>query len=163
MDQQIPKKRDQQIAPIPTIGKRPGGRPRSTGKEKIRGSGKWKQLLPEEVQRNVFVKGTIAFRNRSKSSHTHLISLAQGCSAKLLILESNIVCTHMHRCLYVIFSFTCDTASYRFLYGKRRGKACDSHLLGLIGRLLFGFAGRVEEDDYVSKAVAVESNTATYQ
>ena len=63
------RKRDQQLAPIPTIGKRPRGRPRSTGKEKIRGRGKWKQLLPEEVQRNVFVKGTIAFRNRSKSAH----------------------------------------------------------------------------------------------
>ena len=64
------RKKDQQLAPIPTIGKRPRGRP-STGKYKIRGTGKWKQLLPEEVQRNVFVKGTIAFRNRSKSSHTH--------------------------------------------------------------------------------------------
>lgn len=157
------RKRDQQLAPIPTIGKRPCGRPRSTGKEKICGRGKWKQLLPEEVQRNVFVKGTIAFRNRSKSAHGYLISLAQGCSAKLLKLESDIVCTYMHSCRYVIFSFTCDTASYRFLYGKRRGKACDSHLLGLVGRLLFGLPGRVEEDDYVSKAVAVESNTATCQ
>ena len=154
------RKRDEQLAPIPTIGKRPRGRPRSTGKEKICGRGKWKQLVPEEVQRNVFCKGTIAFRNRSKSAHGYLISLAQGCSAKLLKLEWAIVCVHLHRCLYIIFSFACDTASYRLLYSKRKGKACDSHLLGLTGRLLFGYeaAGkfRVEEDDYVTKAVAVE-------
>ena len=138
------------------------GRP-LVSKSALRGQGKWKHSIPEQVQRDVFTSGTKSFRARSgdDANHTHIINLTYGCSLKLLELESGAIVSFLQTCHFCVFQFICDTASYRFLYAKHRGKATDTHLLGLHGRLLGGSVSLdVREDEFVARPAALQANSA---
>ena len=162
------RKTDGQLPVIASISKRPRGRPR-LAKEKIKGRGKWKQIIPEQVRRYVFTKGTISFRTRAGgvSHHSSISNLACGCSLNLLKLEWEAIRSLLETCYFGVFQFICDTASYRFLYGANRGKATDTHLLGLHGRLLCGNesldSSSCQEDEVIAKPVALEANSAACQ
>ena len=124
------RKADDQL-PLPVIGTISKSRGRPSGRPKLKGRGKWKQILPEQVQRDVFTKGTISFRTRAGTAghHSYISNLACGCSLNLLKFEFEAIRSLLETCYFGVFQFICDTASYRFLYGANRGKATDTPVL----------------------------------
>ena len=152
------RKRDYQL-PMPTNIK--------VIRSKVPGRGKFRQLLPEQIQRDVFTKATISFRARAgnNSNHTHMINLACGCSLTLYRLAWETLDYVVRNCHFAVFAFTCDTASYRFLYAGHKGsKATETHLLGLHGRLLWGNeALETQEDEVIAKPAALDANSAACQ
>ena len=91
--------------------------------DKIKGTGKWKQHTPEQVQRDVFASGArsmLARAGAASSSSAYITNLMYACSLKLCQLQASAIDSFLASCSFSVFQFICDTASYRFLYGKKK-------------------------------------------